>query len=141
MSNMQSTIYIPCVQCGHYVFANRGGEMHTTGICRVCREFGGRKSQQELSPPKIERIISDADANPFQVRPGQTWVSLDPRDDGREIEVIDLDLDAGQAVVLSHGKGGSKKRRVKLTNFTRIKGRGYEVKTRHDSSIGRAAAS
>lgn len=138
---MQSTVYIPCVQCEHHVFANRGGEMHTTGVCRVCREFGGRKPKSSSRSPKVERIISDADANPFQVRPGQTWVSLDPRDNGREIQVLDIDLDAGQAVVLSHGKGGSKRRRVKLTNFTRLKGRGYALKTRHDSSDGRAAAS
>jgi len=111
---MQDCVFIPCIECGTYVFANAGGEMVTTGKCRPCRN-GWKKE-------------SPGDANPYGVRPGQRWVSLDPRDNGREIEILDVDLGEGRATVLSQGQ---RKRKVKLTNFTRLKGRGYALRPKH----------
>lgn len=132
--NASSLLYIPCNQCGFKLFTDRGSKMHATGICRLCREGIPRKSM----PPKPKRK-KDTSPNPYRVRPGQVWVSLDPRDEGREVTVLDVDSRSGLATVLSHGKGGDKRRQIKLTGFTRTKGRGYEL--RHDSSVGRAAAS
>lgn len=113
--------------------------MHTTGHCRVCRDFGGRKPpKQKMAPrpepePKLEpslpgNVEALPQGNPFGVREGQVWASVDPRDRGREIHVLEVDPVQGHATVLSHGKGGAKRRRIKLTGFTRLKGRGYELK-------------
>lgn len=117
-----STLYLTCKQCSYKLFTDHGSEMHRTGLCRQCREGVGRPS-----------------GNPYGVQPGQVWGSLDPRDEGREVTVLDVDSHSGLATVLSHGKGGDKRRQIKLTGFTRTKGRGYEL--RHDSSVGRAVAS
>lgn len=131
---MPTILHHACTECGHWLFTDPGSTFDKTRVCYLCRDFGGRQKKA----PKCEKPIP-MNPNPFGVTTGQIWVSLDPRDNGREITVLDVDPDEGRATVLSHGKGGEKRRYIKLTGFTRLKGRGYEL--RHDSSDGRAVAS
>jgi len=105
---------VTCTQCNGYGFAKPGERFAKTRICRRCVEgWTQLDASIELSPKSM-------DTNPYGVAPGQVWESLDPRERGRTVEV--LEIDETHAVVLSDG---ARHRRIKLTSFTRTKGRGY----------------
>lgn len=63
--------------------------------------------------------------NPFDVQVGQIWRSADPRDNGRSVEVLEVDLESGKAQVCSpYGRGP--KTRIRLDRF-RPNSSGYKL--------------
>lgn len=128
--NMSSCKLYSCSRCDNVSFCLPGETLPKTGLCRPCR-MGWSTQEKKKSPSKKngQRNGQNGRAhrkhtggNPYEVRPGQTWESLDPRDQGRTIEVLEVDESLGKAKVLSQG---TRTRSIKLSNFTRLKGRGY----------------
>lgn len=135
---MADCFILTCRECRGYSFTKAGERFATTRVCRRCEQgWTGQgastpsgpktslKPKPKLKPhpkhePKPQAVTGPS--NPHGVAPGQIWESLDPRDQGRRIRV--LEVEEQYALVLS---AGTRRRRVKLTGFTRLKGRGYRL--------------
>jgi hypothetical protein len=114
--------YMACASCHAKKFVPLGGEMHTTGWCARCRSLDVRPKPEPTAPLQKKAYTV---ANRYNVRPGQTWRSLDKRQKGRTIDIVRLTT--SHAVVISNGKGGPKSRKIRLDQFRSYKGRGYEL--------------
>lgn len=129
---MAECFIVTCIECNGYSFTKAGEKFAVTRICRRCENGWSSpavnskaRKPKKMAPGKADGSIGrekkpKANQNPYGVAPGQVWESLDPRDNGRKVEV--LGIDETHAEVLSDG---TRRRRIKLTGFTKVKGRGY----------------
>lgn len=155
--SMTDCFTLTCIECGRFSFTKAGERFAVTRVCRRCEQgwtssgastTGGPKTSLKPKPKprttkttatrkkttkKPEPIQTPVESsNPHSVAPGQVWESLDPRDNGRRIEV--LEVNETHAEVLS---AGARRRKVKLSGFTRLKGRGYQRVTGNGHRTGR----